>query len=72
MTSNNQLTKETVNANLEEFDLLREVAEAASDMKLGEHNAEFRQLNGGPIVLRERLLNAVSKWEDWSVANAPE
>ncbi len=39
------------------------VAEAASDYKLAQHEAEFCRLNGGLNVIRERLFNATTAWE---------
>lgn len=39
------------------------VAEAASDYKLAQHEAEFCHLNGGLDVIRERLFNATTNWE---------
>lgn len=49
--------------------LERQIAEAASDFKLGLSNSDFAAQFGGVDKLRNRLFDLVEKWEnqpeDW-------
>lgn len=43
--------------------LLEAIAEAASDLKLGKHDQDFAELNGGIEKLERALFDKTSSWE---------
>ena len=48
-----------------EEELLRNIAEHASDLKLADEDAEFCALNGGIETLKNELFESVKEWEDF-------
>jgi len=52
--------------------ILNEVAEAASDLKMGYRDPSFAGMSGGVKGLREELFKKVDAWERWVDENATE
>lgn len=55
----------TISIYLHELQLLRRIAESASDFRLGKCDPEFAEINGGLDSLYNTLAQHVGRYETW-------
>jgi hypothetical protein len=50
---------------MDEIQVLREVAMAASDLQMAKRNSEFAELNGGVEALEQTLFEKTEAWQSY-------
>ena len=70
MAKNAEATKVWIGE--DHFKHLEAIAEAASDLKLGNHDSEFAELNGGKDSLEWTLFQKVFAWESFASEHLSE